>query len=50
MGCCDRCEDVSAFTYELCGDGDGVEFLVETARLHAGGSRESTVMLSLLGC
>lgn len=49
MTCCDRCSAVFRWSYELAGDGDGVEFLVETGHLIDGGRRTSTVMLAASG-
>jgi hypothetical protein len=42
--CCDRCAAVASRTYELCGDGDGIEFLVEIAELADGREATSTVV------
>jgi hypothetical protein len=44
MTCCDRCASVARWTYELCGDGDGIEFLVEVAQLVDGRESTSTVV------
>lgn len=44
MTCCEQCPRVLDRSYEVTGDGDGVEFLVETARLIDGGRRTSTVV------
>jgi hypothetical protein len=49
MGCCDRCADVRRCSYEVTGDGDGVEFLIETAHLRDGGRRASTVVFCASG-
>ena len=47
--CCEGCDRAYRWTYELCGDGDGIEFLVETAHLIDGGRATSTVVFSALG-
>ena len=44
MNCCDQCGDIDRWTYELDGDGDGVEFLVETGHLIGGSRVISTVV------
>ncbi len=50
MACgCDRCGGVYRWSYALDGDGDGVEFLVETALLIDGGRRTSTVVFCAPG-
>lgn len=46
MTCCARCEAVHRRTYELCGDGDGIEFLIETAHLFDGSRETSTIVFS----
>lgn len=49
MTCCERCAAVARLSYELDGDGDGVEFLVETAQLRDGCETTSTVVYRHLG-
>jgi hypothetical protein len=49
MTCCERCAAVARLSYELDGDGDGVEFLVETAQLLDGCETTSTVVYRHLG-
>ena len=49
MPCCDRCADVYRWTYELSGDGDGIEFLTETAHLIDGRRATTTVVLTAPG-
>ena len=44
MTCCDRCAAVYGRSYELSGDGDGVEFLTEIAQLVDGCLVASTVV------
>lgn len=44
MSCCERCATVYRWNYELAGDGDGIEFLVETGHLVDGGRITSTVV------
>jgi hypothetical protein len=46
MRCCERCASLRGWTYELNGDGDGVEFLDEIALLQDGSHRVTTVVLS----
>lgn len=46
MPCCNSCADVRGWTYELNGDGDGIEFLDEIALLHDSTHRITTVVLS----
>jgi hypothetical protein len=45
MACCEVCGHVLGWTYAVCGDGDGIEFLDATARLDDGRSVTTTVML-----
>jgi hypothetical protein len=45
--CCDQCDRILSATYLLCGDGDGVEFLVEVALLRSGETAETTVRFSV---
>jgi hypothetical protein len=42
--CCDRCATVARLSYALGGDGDTVEFLVETAQLLDGCETTSSVL------
>ena len=49
MTCCERCAGVVRWSYELAGDGDGVEFLIETGRLLDGGRITATVMFCASG-
>jgi hypothetical protein len=49
MSCCERCAAVERWTYELCGDGDGIEFLVEVAQLADGRETTSTVVYRHVG-
>jgi hypothetical protein len=42
--CCSRCASITALSYSLEGDGDGVEFMIEVAD-HAPGSSETTVIM-----
>jgi hypothetical protein len=42
--CCARCAAVARWSYELEGDGDGIEFLVETAQLLDGCESTSVVV------
>lgn len=49
MTCCERCAAVERWTYELCGDGDGIEFLVEVAQLADGRETTSTVVYRHVG-
>jgi hypothetical protein len=46
---CDDCDGVRRRTYEVSGDGDGVEFLVETAHLIDGGRRSTSVIFHATG-
>lgn len=46
MACCDRCADTGAWTFEVNGDGDGIEFLDEIALLRNGTYRVTTVVFS----
>jgi hypothetical protein len=47
--CCPWCGSVDRWTYELCGDGDGIEFLIETAHLVGGGETTTTVVYAAPG-
>lgn len=47
--CCDRCREAYRRTYEVSGDGDGIEFLTETALLIDGGRATTTVVLHAPG-
>ncbi len=47
--CCDWCDRAYRWTYKLDGDGDGIEFLVESAHLIDGGRATTTVVFSALG-
>jgi hypothetical protein len=49
MACCDRCAGVHHRSYELSGDGDGIEFLTETDRLPDGTSVVSVVVFCASG-
>lgn len=49
MTCCDRCGGVYRWTYELAGDGDGIEFLIETGHLIDGGRTTVEVVLTAPG-
>ena len=49
MTCCDRCAAVHRRSYELSGDGDGVEFLTEIAQLIDGCRLTSTVVFTAPG-
>jgi hypothetical protein len=49
MTCCTRCDAVDRWSYVLDGDGDGVEFLVETGHLVGGGRRTETVVFCAPG-
>ena len=49
MNCCESCSRTAGWTYVLDGDGDGIEFMVETAHLVGGGHAESTVVFVLSG-
>jgi hypothetical protein len=46
MSCCSRCGAVYRWSYELCGDGDGIEFLIETAHLFDGERTTTTIVFS----
>ena len=46
MNCCTQCTETTRREYLLCGDGDGIEYLVEVAHLRSGGTAETTVVFS----
>lgn len=49
MTCCERCSGVRRWTYQVDGDGDGIEFLVETGHLVDGGRTAETVVFAATG-
>jgi hypothetical protein len=46
MRCCSRCDSVVTVSYAVHGDGDGVEYLVETAELRECASQTTIVVLT----
>lgn len=49
MTCCGRCTGVDRWTYQVEGDGDGIEFLIETGHLVGGGRTAATVVFAASG-
>ena len=46
---CERCSRVLRWSYAVDGDGDGIEYLVETGHLIDGGRMTSTVVFCAPG-
>lgn len=49
MTCCERCGSVYRWSYELNGDGDGIEFLIEIGHRIDGGRTTSSVVFCAPG-
>jgi hypothetical protein len=49
MSCCERCAGTHHRTYEVGGDGDGIEFLTEHDHLAGGEDITSTVVFCATG-
>lgn len=49
MPCCGSCGGVDRWTYQVDGDGDGIEILIETGHLTGGGRTATTVVFAASG-